>query len=254
MIRLIVADDHPVVREGLKAVISRHRDMSVVGEADDGDSAVEICRKGDVDALLLDVSMPGPGVLEVIRRLKTTVPKLRILVLSMHRESEYARRVLQTGADGYLTKSHSPTMLATAIRQAYGGRKYVTPSLAEEMALDLVEGRNQDAHETLSNREYEVFLQLGSGHRTDEIARRLTLSPKTVRTYRSRILDKMNLRSTAELIFYAAQRGLVTETATTDRVGEDGPVDAQAIPPVPPICTTASAGRMNCFSSAKPSR
>ncbi len=209
MIRLFIADDHAVVREGVKYVISQHRDIQVVGEAEDGGATVEICRKSAPDVVLLDVSMPGPGVLEVIRRLKTNVPTPRILVLSMHQERDYARRVFQSGADGYLTKTHSPTALASAIRQVHNGRKYVSPSLAEEMALDLVAGRDRPPHERLSNREYEVFLQLGSGYRIDETAQRLALSPKTVRTYRSRILEKMNVKSTAELIFYAAQNGLV---------------------------------------------
>ena len=221
MIRLIIADDHPVVREGLKFVVSQHRDIRVVGEAEDGDATIEICRTCDADVVLLDISMPGPGVLELIRRLKANVPTLRILVLSMYQECDYARRVLQGGADGYLTKAHSPTALAAAIRQVYGGRKYVTPSLAEEMALDLIEGRDRNAHEALSSREYEVFLQLGCGQRVDDIAQRLALSPKTVRTYRSRILEKMNVRSTAELIFYAVQHGLVSEVPTTGRAGAE---------------------------------
>jgi DNA-binding NarL/FixJ family response regulator len=131
--------------------------------------------------------------------------------------------VLQAGADGYLTKNHSPTALAEAIRQVHGGRKYVTPALAEELAVSLSEGRALAHHEALSNREYEVFRRLGAGVRVKEIAQELALSPKTVRTYRSRILEKMNIRSTAELIFYAVQNGLVGQVAAGDDPGRPTP-------------------------------
>ena len=209
MIRLVIADDHPVVREGLKYVVSQNRDMQLVGEAEDARSTLEISRSVRVDVLLLDVSMPGTGVVDLIRSLRALRPNPRILVLSVHPERHYARRVLQAGADGYLTKTHSPTALAAAIRQVYAGRKYVTPALAEELALDLSAGRHATPHEALSDREYEVFRRLGAGSRVNEIASELGLSAKTVRTYRSRILEKMNLTSTAEIIFYAVHNGLV---------------------------------------------
>lgn len=213
MIRLLIADDHQIVREGLKYVVSQCRDIQVEGEADDGEGAVALAEKVGADVLLLDVSMPGPGVLDVIKRLKRLRPKLKVLVLSVHPEGHYARRVLMAGADGYLTKNHSSQALASAIRQVHAGRKYVTPSLAQELALDLAYGREGQPHETLSNREYEVFLRLGAGKAADQIAQELKLSPKTVRTYRSRILEKTNLRSTAEIIFYAVNHQLVTEVA-----------------------------------------
>jgi DNA-binding NarL/FixJ family response regulator len=208
VIRLVIADDHPVVREGLKYVVSQNRDMHLVGEAEDARSTLAICREVRVDVLLLDVSMPGPGVVDLIESLRAVRPSPRILVLSVHPERHYARRVLQAGADGYLTKNHSPTALAAAIRQVYAGRKYVTPALAEDLVLDLSAGRHATPHEALSNREYEVFRRLGGGSRVNAIASELGLSPKTVRTYRSRILEKMNLMSTAEIIFYAVQNGL----------------------------------------------
>lgn len=217
MIRLLVADDHPIVRDGLKFVVSQSPDIQVVGEAEDAESTIEMCTQTDAEVLLLDVSMPGPGVIELIHRLKIVRPRLRLLVLSVHPEQHYARRVLQAGADGYLTKNHSSHALATAIRQVNSGRKYVTSSLAEELARDLSAGRTSSTHEALSNREYEVFLRLGAGQRVDEIARVLALSPKTVRTYRSRILEKMNFKSTAELIFYAVRLGLVTEMPSSRR-------------------------------------
>jgi two-component system, NarL family, invasion response regulator UvrY len=190
MIRLLIADDHQILREGLKHVVDQCRDIQVVGEADDGDSAIELCSKVDADVLLLDVSMPGPGVLEVIKTLKRLRPKLGILVLSVHPERHYARRVLIAGADGYLTKNESSGALAPAIRHVCGGRKFLSQSLAHELATDLTRKRSGQLHETLSNREYQVFVQLGGGKGIDEIATQLKLSPKTVRTYRSRILEK----------------------------------------------------------------
>lgn len=223
MVRLVIADDHPVVREGLKYLVSQNRDMALVGEADDARSTLEICRTTAVDVLLLDVSMPGMTVVDLIRALRSAGRSPRILVLSVHPERHYARRVLQAGADGYLTKNHSPTALAEAIRQVHGGRKYVTPALAEELAVSLSEGRALAPHEALSNREYEVFRRLGAGVRVKEIAQELVLSPKTVRTYRSRILEKMNIRSTAELIFYAVQNGLVGQVAAGDDPGRPAP-------------------------------
>lgn len=215
-VRLVIADDHPVVREGLKYIVSQNRDMTLVGEADDAHSTLEVCRKTAVDVLLLDVSMPGMGVVDVIRALRSAGRSPRILVLSVHPERHYARRVLQAGADGYLTKNHSPTALADAIRHVYGGRKYVTPALAEELAVNLSEGTVRAPHEALSNREYEVFRRLGAGVGVNDIARELALSPKTVRTYRSRILEKMNIGSTAELIFYAVRNGLVEQVPAGD--------------------------------------
>jgi DNA-binding NarL/FixJ family response regulator len=222
-VRLVIADDHPVVREGLKYLVSQNRDMTLVGEADDARSTLEACRATAVDVLLLDVSMPGMAVVDLIRALRSARRSPRILVLSVHPERHYARRVLQAGADGYLTKNHSPTALADAIRQVHAGRKYVTAALAEELALSLSEGRALAAHEALSNREYEVFRRLGAGVRVDEIARELALSPKTVRTYRSRILEKTGIRSTAELIFYAVQNGLVGQALAEEPPGGDEP-------------------------------
>jgi len=210
MIRLLIADDHQILREGLKHVVAQSRDIQVLGEADDGDAAIALCSRVDADVLLLDVSMPGPGVLEVIKTLKRLRPKLGILVLSVHPERHYAKRVLVAGADGYLTKSESSEALAPAIRHVHSGRKFLTQSLAQELALDLGRKRSGQLHEALSNREYQVFVQLGSGKGIDEIATELKLSPKTVRTYRSRILEKTNLKSTAEIIFYAINQGLVT--------------------------------------------
>jgi DNA-binding NarL/FixJ family response regulator len=208
-VRLVIADDHPVVRDGLKYLVSQNRDMVIVGEADDAFSTLQACREKAVDVLLLDVSMPGMGVVDLIRALRSAGRSPRILVLSIHPEHQYARRVLKAGADGYLTKNHSPTALVEAIRHVHSGRKYVTPTVAQELAISLSEGDASVPHEALSNREYEVLRRLGAGARVDDIGIELALSPKTVRTYRSRILQKMGLKTTAQIIFYAVQHGLV---------------------------------------------
>jgi DNA-binding NarL/FixJ family response regulator len=202
-----------VVRDGLKYLVSQNRDMVLVGEADDAHSTLDVCRSTAVDVLLLDVSMPGMSVVDLIRALRSTGRSPRILVLSIHPERHYARRVLKAGADGYLTKNHSPTALVDAIRQVHAGRKYVTPTVAQELAIGISEATALAPHESLSNREYEVLRRLGAGVRVNDIAEELALSPKTVRTYRSRILTKMSLRSTAELIFYAVQNGLVEQAS-----------------------------------------
>jgi DNA-binding NarL/FixJ family response regulator len=199
----------------LKSFVSQYADLQVVGEAADAETAIRECRTARTDVLLLDVGMPGPGVLEVIRRLRAEQPFMRILVLSVHPEQHYARRVLKAGADGYVTKNHTADVLYSAIRQVHGGRKYVTPSLAEEIASEIAGGREGQPHEALSNREYEVFVQIGSGRSVDQIASDLSIKPKTVRSYRSRILEKIKLRSTAEIIFYAVGCGLVTEVQKT---------------------------------------
>jgi DNA-binding NarL/FixJ family response regulator len=210
-IRVLIADDHAIIREGLKLVVTQYRDLEVVGMAADADEAISRCRVAQPDVLLLDVSMPGPGVLEVIRHLKTEQPWLRILVLSVHPEQHYARRVLKAGADGYVTKNHTPDLLCGAIRQVHEGHKYVSAAMAQELADGLAGGREGLPHETLSNREYEVFIQMGSGKSVEQIARYLGVKPKTVRSYRARILEKTGWRTTAELIFYAVNCGLVDD-------------------------------------------
>lgn len=248
MIRLVVADDHPVVREGLKHVIAHHRDIEVVGEAEDADGALRACASGTVDVLLLDVSMPGAGVIDTIHRLKAARRPPFVLVLSVHPERHYAKRVIKAGADGYLTKTHSPGELAEAIRQVHAGRKYVTSSLAEELALDLARGGGVPTHESLANREFEVLLRLGAGKATTAIAAEIGVSPKTVRTYRARILEKMGLSSTAEIILYAVQHDLVP------RVGAD-PLDApMAATRAATVPRARAGGRWQARPSTRPSR
>lgn len=208
MIRIIVADDHPVVREGLKRLVGEYRDMEVVAEASCGEEALAVAREVEADLILLDVSMPGPGVLEVIRQLREERSQLRILVLSIHPEEQYAVRTLRAGAVGYLMKNHTPEELAGAIRQVHRGGRFVSASLAERLALGLDPSSEAPLHERLSGREFEVLCLMGSGLTMKEIAARLERSPKTVSTYRARLLEKLRLRTTADLIRYAVQNNL----------------------------------------------
>ena len=208
MIRLLIADDHPIVREGLKRIVADCPDMQVVAEAADADEARTKCETAGVDVLLLDVTMPGPGFLETVRHLRTKQPGLRVLVLSVHPEDHYAVRALRAGAAGYLTKQHTPKELAEAIRRVYQGHKYVTESLAEKLAFELEPGASHPPHEALSDREYQVFRLLGSGKSVGSVAAELALSPKTVSTYRTRILEKMHFVSNTELIRYVIEKGL----------------------------------------------
>lgn len=211
MIHILIADDHPIVREGLKRVISECADLEVVGEAKDGQEAVLKSKDPRIEVLLLDISMPGPGFLEVLRRVKTHRPELQVLVLSVQPEDQYAVRALRAGAAGYLTKDRSPDELAKAIRQVAMGRKYVTASLAERLAAELDGPTGKEPHETLSDREYQVFCLLGAGKAVGEVAETLALSPKTVSTYRTRIMYKMKLENNAALIRYAIARGLAED-------------------------------------------
>jgi two-component system, NarL family, invasion response regulator UvrY len=206
MIRLYVADDHPIVREGLKRIIADSSDMRVVGEAAHG---TQVLAEVDnhVDVLLLDISMPGPGLLTLIRQLRGRLPNLRILVLSVQPEELYAVRALRAGAAGYLTKDQSPAELAGAIRRVHGGGRYVSAALAEVLAARVAETESLP-HEALSNREYEVLALLGTGMSIKDIAERLSLSAKSISTYRARILEKTGLTNTAELIRYAVEHDI----------------------------------------------
>jgi DNA-binding NarL/FixJ family response regulator len=209
VIRLIIADDHPIVREGLRRIVAEQPGMVVVGEATSGDEVLSEVRRTAVDILLLDISMPGLGFLDVLRALREEHPRLRVLVLSTHPEEQYAVRALKAGAAGYLTKDHSPEQLVQAIGKVVRGGKFVSPSLAEQLARDLDLGRNQLPHELLSDREYQVLCLLGSGRSVKEVAATLSLSPKTASTYRTRLLEKMRLATNADLVRYAAQHGLI---------------------------------------------
>jgi DNA-binding NarL/FixJ family response regulator len=208
MIRLLMADDHPIVRAGLQRIVAEHPDMQVVGEAASGEELLQLLGRVEADVLLLDISMPGPPFLDLLRSVRDEWQQLRVLVLSTHPEDQYAVRALRSGAAGYLTKEHSPTELAEAVRRIHRGGRYITESLAEKLALALDPSEERPPHEQLSNREYRVLCCLGAGKSIKEIAATLSLSPKTVSTYRARLLQKMGLKTTADLIRYAVEHGL----------------------------------------------
>jgi two-component system invasion response regulator UvrY len=209
MIKIFIADDHAIVRKGLKQIISETADMVVSGEAGDGQEVLNKIRQNGFDVVLLDISMPGRTGLDILRELKSEKPKLHILVLSMYPEEQYAVRVLRAGASGYLTKESAPDELIAAIRRVSTGKKYVTPSLAEKLVVDLDVDLEKTPHEILSDREYQVMCLIASGKTVGEIAEKLALSAKTVSTYRSRILDKLKMKNNAELTHYAIQNRLV---------------------------------------------
>jgi two-component system invasion response regulator UvrY len=210
MIRLLIADDHPVVRQGLRRIVAEHPGIEVVGEAVDGDEVLASLPRVPADVVLLDIAMPGPGFLQVLQRLRADHPSVAVLVLSVHPEDQYAVRALRSGAAGYLTKDHSPEQLIEAIRKVHRGGRYVSPTLAERLAADLAAAGTQDVrHELLSHREYEVLCLLGSGRTVKEISAELRLSPKTISTYRARLLEKMQATTNADLVRYAAQHGLI---------------------------------------------
>ncbi len=209
MIKILIADDHPVVRKGLKEIIEETPDMMVGDEASNGQETLEKVRKSDFDIVLLDISMPGRSGLDILKELKSEKPELSVLILSIHPEEQYAVRVLRAGASGYLTKESAPEELIAAIKKASIGRKYVSSSLAEKLALYLETDAERPLHETLSDREYQVMRMIASGKTGKEIGEELFLSVKTISTYRSRILEKMGMKSNAELTHYALKHGLV---------------------------------------------
>lgn len=209
MIRIIIADDHPIVRAGMKQIISEAVDMSVADEAGDGRQLLNKIRAENFDVVILDITMPHIDGLDVLKQLKIEKPRLPVIILSIHPESQYALRVLKAGASGYVTKSSAPDELITAIRKVQRGGKYISPSVAEKLAFQLEADFEEMPHEVLSDREYQVLCMLASGKTVTEIAEALALSVKTVSTYRSRILEKMDMKNNAELIHYAVQNKLV---------------------------------------------
>lgn len=210
MIRVVIADDHAILREGLKRIIAEFDGVEVVGEVGDGDEVMGVCEAASPDVLLLDISMPGRSFLNTLEAIKTQLPALRILVLSMYPESQYGVRALKGGAAGYLTKGHDPSTLMEAIRRVHSGSKYITPVLAERLALRLKTGQPTVLHELLSDREFEVLVLLAQGKKNTEIGDDLAVSPKTVATYRARIFEKMDFRNIADLVRYAADNNLLS--------------------------------------------
>jgi DNA-binding NarL/FixJ family response regulator len=209
MLHVILCDDHPIFREGLKRILLSHGDIKVVGEAGSGAELMQEIQGKHCDVIILDISLKDMNGLDVIKALRASGNRTAILILSMHPEEHYAMRALKAGAAGYLQKESVPEELVNAIRKIARGGKYVTSTLAERLAYQLEPQTEKTPHELLSDREYQVLCLLASGKGVKEIAAELTLSPPTVATYRSRILAKLNLATTVDLVRYALQKGLV---------------------------------------------
>jgi len=211
MIRIVIADDHTIVREGLKQLLAAAQDLSVVGEAQDAHEVLERVRGIEFDLLLLDISMPGRSGTELIKQVHMEKPKLRVLVLSMHEEEQYAVRAIKAGAAGYLTKDSASSQLVSAIRKVAAGGAFITESVAQQLALGAMPKSDGPPHTALSDREFQVFRELVSGKAVSEIADELSLSVKTVSTHKARIMQKMNMSNPAELIRYAINHRLVDD-------------------------------------------
>ncbi|MFO8234222.1 MAG: response regulator transcription factor [Bacteroidales bacterium] len=208
MIKILLVDDHIIVRKGIKQLLEDSEDIRVVSEAGTAEEMFKIINKQDFDVVILDISLPGRSGVEALKQLKSSFPELPVLILSMHPESQYALRVMKSGAMGYLTKDSVPEELIKAIHKVNKGKKYISTNLAEELANFLNDNIDKLPHQTLTDREYEVLLKIAEGKSLTGIAQTLSLSVKTISTYRSRILKKMNMKSNSELIKYAMEHHL----------------------------------------------
>ena len=209
MLKVLVADDHTLIREGLKKILKTAEDISVVLEAQNAREVIEEIKKENLDVVILDISLPGKSGLELLKDLKKDHPKLPVLILSMHPEERFAIRALKAGASGYVTKESAVEELIKAVRKVVQGKKYVSAGLAEKLALDLGADTEKPPHENLSDREYQILCLIAAGKTIRHIAGELFLSKSTVTTYRMRILEKMNMKTDAELIRYALQNQLI---------------------------------------------
>lgn len=209
MIRAIVADDHAVVRRGLRELLSESREVAVIGEAGTARETLEQVRSGKWDVLVLDINLPDGSGLDVLRQVKQEYPQLPVLILTIYAEEQFAVRALRAGAAGYLTKESAPEELVDAIRKVVHGGRYISPALAERLALLADPQAERQPHETLSDREFQVFRTLASGRTVSQVADSLHLSVKTISTYRARVLEKMGLQTNAELTMYAVRNGIV---------------------------------------------
>ena len=214
MITILIADDHTLMRDGLKQILAAGGDVIVGGEACDGFQTLDMVRNGEWDMLLLDMSMPGKSGVELIRQIKAEKPLLPILVLSMHKEDEYAVRTIRAGASGYLCKDSASQQLLSAIRKVAGGGHFISPEIAGDLAVGLILHDERPPHSLLSDRELQIFRMIAAGAGGTEIAKRLNLSAKTVSTYKTRILQKMQMASVADLIRYAVKHDLLENSVS----------------------------------------
>lgn len=212
MIRIVVADDHTIVREGLKQLLGAAGDLEVVGEACDGHEVLERVRALDFDLLLLDMSMPGRSGIELIKQVRAEKPKLKMLILSMHEEHQYAVRAIRAGASGYLTKESASRQLVEAIRKVASGGAFISAEVAQQLALGAMPGAKGEPHEALSDREFQIFRLIAEGRSVTDIAEALHLSVKTVSTHKSNVLQKMGMGSQADLIRYAITHRLIDDS------------------------------------------
>lgn len=206
MIRILITDDHAIVRQGLARILEKDQGMEIVAECDNGIDALNWLRGNDCDIAMIDISMPGMSGIDLLKQIREEKPKLPVLVISIYPEDQYAVRLIKAGAAGYLTKGSAPAIVLEAVRQIASGKKYISPVVAEMLANECGAQDGKLPHETLSDREYQIFLLLSSAKTVSEIADTLALSGKTVSTYRSRILEKMHLRNNAELMHYAIEK------------------------------------------------
>lgn len=209
-VKTIVVDDHAIVRRGIVQIVSEHPDIEIVGEAADyGELRALLRTAGDVDLLVMDVGLPGKNGIDIVKILRDEMPRLKVLIVSMYPEDQYAVRAFRAGAAGYLNKASAPEKLVEAINQVIAGRKYVTPEIAQALIENLHAPQDSEPHEKLSDREFQTLKLIASGKRLSDIAEELALSPKTVSVYRARILEKMAMSNNAELTHYAIKNGLV---------------------------------------------
>ena len=209
MINILIVDDHLIVREGIKRIIDDTTDMKIVAEAASGEEAMDLILNEKYDLILLDISMPGQNGLQTLKLIKKHDKSLQVLMLSMHSEEQYAMRTLKAGASGYMTKDTASSQLVTAIRKINNGKKFISKEVAELLATDLYHQEEKELHEHLSDREFEILIMISTGNKIQKIAQKLSLSPKTVSTYRSRILEKLHMHNNADLIHYAIDYNLI---------------------------------------------
>lgn len=209
MIKIVIADDHDIVRAGLKQIIADEEDMEVAGEANSGEKLIELIKKNEYDVVLLDLKMSGMNGIEVMKHIKSIKPSVPIIVLSMHAEDQYAVRTIKAGASGYITKETAGDNLISAVRRVASGGKYISPTLAETLAESVAGGGSELPHENLTDREFQVLCMIASGKTVSEIGSELFLSVKTISTYRQRILEKMNMKNNSELTHYVIKNNIL---------------------------------------------